>query len=178
MIHCFLNKIQFKKYDFRHDHNSTEPTNSTIASESNDSKDTDDCNVSSFSSVSMLLTGIIASRFGLWLADLTVTQILQERVSEEHRGTIGGVQNGLNNAMNTIKFCLVIALPEHETFGWLILASYLSICTGALFYYTYFRQQNNLNSRENISILYKAAPVNESVDSINALESRCNVISK
>ena len=32
---------------------------------------------------------------------------------------------------------LVIILPQTETFGWLIMASYASICLGAIFYMTY-----------------------------------------
>ena len=37
------------------------------------------CQVSSFLSVSVFLSGIILARFGLWISDLTVTQILQVR---------------------------------------------------------------------------------------------------
>merc|ERR1711963_793411 len=88
-------------------------------------------------SVIVLMTGMITARFGLWITDLTINQTLQENVPEEHRGTIGGVQNGLNSAMDTIKFILVIALPQRETFGWLILASFASICIGAVSYTTY-----------------------------------------
>ena len=32
---------------------------------------------------------------------------------------------------------LVIVLPQTETFGWLIMASYASICLGLVFYMTY-----------------------------------------
>ena len=39
------------------------------------------CYVSSFLSVSVLLTGIILARFGLWISDLTITQILQVTLS-------------------------------------------------------------------------------------------------
>ena len=38
-----------------------------------------------FWSVGLLLTGIIAARFGLWVSDLTINQQLQENVQEEHR---------------------------------------------------------------------------------------------
>ena len=100
-------------------------------------QDLEECSVSSYLSVSILMAGIISARFGLWISDLTVTQILQENVQEEHRGVIGGVQNALNSAMDTIKFVLVIILPEAATFGWLIIASYASICVGALFYASY-----------------------------------------
>ena len=99
----------------------------------------EDCHdVSMYSkSVIMLMSGIIAGKFGLWVCDLTITQILQEKVPEEHRGTIGGVQNSLNSAMDTIRLILVIVLPNQETFGWIILASFCSICTGAVLYTSY-----------------------------------------
>ena len=38
--------------------------------------------------VCVLMSGIIAARFGLWITDLTINQILQERVEEERRGNI------------------------------------------------------------------------------------------
>ena len=37
-----------------------------------------------FWSVGVLVTGIIAGKFGLWISDLTITQLLQENVLEEH----------------------------------------------------------------------------------------------
>ena len=46
-------------------------------------KETDSSNFS-FLSVGVLLAGIIAARFGLWVADLTITQLIQENVQEEH----------------------------------------------------------------------------------------------
>ena len=83
------------------------------------------------------MAGIITARYGLWVSDLTITQVLQENVLEEHRGIIGGVQNGINSAMDTIKFILVIVLPEQETFGWLITASFTFVCFGAISYIYY-----------------------------------------
>ena len=80
---------------------------------------------------------MISGRFGLWVSDLTVTQILQEKVAEEHRGIIGGVQNSMNSAMDTIKFVLVIVLPKNKTFGWLVMASFLFVAFGAISYIYY-----------------------------------------
>ena len=103
------------------------------------------------------MAGMVAARFGLWISDLTITQVLQEKVPEEHRGTIGGVQNGLNSAMDTIKFILVIGLPEQETFGWLILASFASIGMGAILYITYaIKLNNNSKTIENPATVYQA----------------------
>ena len=80
---------------------------------------------------------MISGRLGLWVIDLTVTQILQEKVAEEHRGIIGGVQNSMNSAMDTIKFILVIVLPENKTFGWLVIASFVFVSFGAFSYIYY-----------------------------------------
>ena len=54
----------------------------------------------------------ITSRFGLWISDLSVTQIMQEKVPEAHRGKINGVQNGMQELMNVIKYVLVMVLPR------------------------------------------------------------------
>ena len=39
--------------------------------------------------------------------------------------------------MDTIKFVLVIILPQAETFGWLIMASFTSVFSAAMFYTDY-----------------------------------------
>ena len=43
----------------------------------------------------------------------------------------------MNSLMDSIKYTLVISLPEDETFGYLIIASFCSICFGALLYTSY-----------------------------------------
>ena len=58
------------------------------------------------------------------MADLAVTQIMQEAVIETERGVVNGVQNSLNMLMDMLKFALVIALPQIEIFGIHILISY------------------------------------------------------
>ena len=64
---------------------------------------------------------------GLWLADLTVTQILQEGVEEGQRGAINGVQSSLNQSLDLLRSVLLIILPRRETFGFLILLSFLFV---------------------------------------------------
>ena len=48
-----------------------------------DNNDVQKCDNFNFLSVSVLLSGIILARFGLWISDLTITQIIQE--SHQHR---------------------------------------------------------------------------------------------
>ena len=78
--------------------------------------------------------------------------ILQERVEEDRRGLLNGVQNGLNSATNTAKFVLVIVLPNVQTFGWLVLISYTFVCISALCYsfYIFKNQKENHRTREHI----------------------------
>ena len=83
-------------------------------------------------SVAVMLAGIIAARFGLWIADLSVTQIIQENVEESKRGVFGGVQDSLNSSLNMIKFCLVLIMPQENMFGILIILSFIFICFGAI----------------------------------------------
>jgi len=91
--------------------------------------------------ITVLMIGIILARFGLWIVDLTITQILQERVEEERRGVINGVQDSLNNSMDLLKCILVILLPDAKDFGCLIILSYVSISSGWLLYAAFSRQQ-------------------------------------
>ena len=92
-------------------------------------------------SVIVFLSGIILARFGLWVVDLTVNQLLQEKVEEEVRGVVNGVQESLNNTLDLAKCILVIMLPAEETFGLLVIASFTSVCLGWLLYALYSRQQ-------------------------------------
>ena len=103
----------------------------------------------SYASVLVFLTGIILARcskqvlivrvkltvsflcrFGLWVVDLTVNQLLQEKVAEDVRGVVNGVQDSLNNTLDLLKCILVIILPAQETFGLLIFASFISVNFG------------------------------------------------
>ena len=48
--------------------------------------------------------------------------------------------------MNTIKFALVIGLPDNETFGYLIIASYATVALGFVSFIIYVLKNNNTNS--------------------------------
>lgn len=94
-----------------------------------------------YTSVTLLLAGIITSRTGLWLADLSVTQILQEGVEEGQRGAINGVQSSLNQSLDLMRSILLIILPTRATFGFLILLSFIFVATGWMLFGVYARKQ-------------------------------------
>uniref|UniRef100_A0A915IY49 Solute carrier family 40 member n=1 Tax=Romanomermis culicivorax TaxID=13658 RepID=A0A915IY49_ROMCU len=68
------------------------------------------------------------------MADLAITQIMQEQIIDNERGVINGVQHSLNQLLNMIKDILVILLPDPRTFGILIIISCFSVCSGFLSY--------------------------------------------
>uniref|UniRef100_A0AC35FU07 Solute carrier family 40 member n=1 Tax=Panagrolaimus sp. PS1159 TaxID=55785 RepID=A0AC35FU07_9BILA len=95
------------------------------------------------SSIIVFFCGITFARLGLWMADLSITQIMQEQIPEEERNTIFGVQNGLCQFFSVLKDIVVILLPSEKTFGFLIIMSVTFVFIGFLFYCFYMLKTRN-----------------------------------
>ena len=91
-------------------------------------------------SVILILIGVIGARFGLWMFDLSVWQLVQERVVEEERGVVSGVMNAMNSNMDMLHYVLVIIAPRPQDFHYLILVSFASVSMGLIFYCFYVRR--------------------------------------
>jgi iron-regulated transporter 1 len=91
----------------------------------------------SYYSILMLLFGMAFSRFGLWLFDLSIHQIIQENVAENERGVVGGVQSSINTAFDLIKFTIVIFLPTIPKYGYLAIVSYGAVFLGFVLFTIY-----------------------------------------
>lgn len=85
-------------------------------------------------SVIILMIGIILSRAGLWIAELSITQIQQDYVNEGEKGIVGGRQYTLNNFFSLFPFVMTIFLPYPRQFGILILLSTLGCITSFALY--------------------------------------------
>lgn len=85
-------------------------------------------------SVVAFVAGIILSRVGLWIADLSVNQLIQYTSSPSD---VSGVQASLNTAMNLAKFVLVAGLPLISQFWILIITSWGSVALGAVLFACY-----------------------------------------
>ncbi|CAL8113441.1 unnamed protein product [Orchesella dallaii] len=91
------------------------------------------------------VAGIVFARFGLWVTDLSISQLLQDSVEESKRGVINGVQNSINQSMDLIKFLLVIFLPSPQTFGYLIILTWIFSLLGWIFHCLYlFRTRSHM----------------------------------
>jgi len=77
---------------------------------------------------------------GLWSFDLTVTQLLQESISESERGVVNGVQSSMNYLMDLLHFIMVISAPQPQHFGILVIISVMFIAAGHTMYFLYARK--------------------------------------
>ena len=91
-------------------------------------------------SVILILVGVVGARFGLWIFDLSLWQLLQEKVVEEERGVVSGVINAMNSNMDMLHYVLVIAAPRPKDFHYLIVISFASIFMGWFLYSLYVRR--------------------------------------
>jgi iron-regulated transporter 1 len=85
--------------------------------------------------------------------DLVILQLIQENVREHERGVFNGVQHSMENFMDMLHFIFVIILPAPETFGYLILLSFLFICTGAVLYSVFaYKDRGHLFHPEKLTV--------------------------
>eukprot|EP00794_Sanderia_malayensis_P003608 gene3608-4118_t len=98
----------------------------------------------SYISISLLMLGLLLSRIGLWMTDLTVTQLLQENVAEKHRGVVSGTQSAFNAVLDMLHYVLTIALPSPNQFGILTLISFGAISLGFLSYIIFYWRKSHL----------------------------------
>ncbi|KAJ7532070.1 hypothetical protein O6H91_14G071000 [Diphasiastrum complanatum] len=91
-------------------------------------------------SSSMLIGGVAASRLGLWMFDLSVTQLMQESVPEAERGVVGGVQNSVQSLMDMLSYVIAVFAPRPQDFGKLVLISYGVVSTAAMLYSFHVRR--------------------------------------
>lgn len=88
----------------------------------------------------LMLVGVVACRTGLWIFDLAVQQLIQEKVVEEERGVVSGVINAMIAIMDMLHYVLVIAAPRPEHFRVLTAISFFMVFVGWLLYSIYVRK--------------------------------------
>jgi solute carrier family 40 (iron-regulated transporter), member 1 len=83
-------------------------------------------------SMAMLIGGVCASRTGLWVFDITVTQLMQEFVPEGVRGVVGGTQHSLNAFFQLLSFALGLVFPDPKDFPIYASAGYAAVVVAAI----------------------------------------------
>jgi iron-regulated transporter 1 len=94
-------------------------------------------------SLAMLIAGVCASRVGLWVFDISVTQLMQLHIPEDVRGLVGGVQQSMNAFFGMLSFALGIMIPNPEEFHYYVSVGYASVGLAILCYMSgvYARRQ-------------------------------------
>ena len=80
-----------------------------------------------FLSLTFLIVGVCLSRIGLWVFDITVSQLMQETVKEEARGIVGGIQNSLNAFFGLLAFVLGLFFPDPSEFHVYVSSGYFAV---------------------------------------------------
>jgi len=98
-------------------------------------------------SLAMLICGTCCSRVGLWVFDLSVTQLMQQYVPEDVRGSIGGVQDSLQAFFTLLTFAMGIVVSNPRDFHYFIEVGCSSVGLAAVCFTigVYMRQINSKN---------------------------------
>eukprot|EP00639_Heterosigma_akashiwo_P003212 CAMPEP_0194566734 /NCGR_PEP_ID=MMETSP0292-20121207/5493_1 /TAXON_ID=39354 /ORGANISM="Heterosigma akashiwo, Strain CCMP2393" /LENGTH=514 /DNA_ID=CAMNT_0039416367 /DNA_START=134 /DNA_END=1678 /DNA_ORIENTATION=- len=87
-------------------------------------------------SATLLIAGVIPSRIGLYVYDISVTSLFQQTVPPAVRGIVGGTQMGLNSFFELLPFLLGMIFSDVKQFWVLVIGGYLSVGTAVFLYIT------------------------------------------
>jgi solute carrier family 40 (iron-regulated transporter), member 1 len=96
----------------------------------------------------LLIPTVCASRIGLWVFDISVTQLMQEFIPEGIRGTIGGTQHALNAFFQLSGLSLGFIFTSPEQYGIFALSGCISVGFAAGIYSLFvFRRKDNFQTQ-------------------------------
>jgi len=98
-----------------------------------------DCEKRRVSELVLLLLGVVTSRLGLWMFDLAVSQMLQERVPLTILATVNGTQSSMQELLELLGYVLGLALNRPDQFFYLVYISFGFVGCATLFYTAFWR---------------------------------------
>ena len=85
-------------------------------------------------SFAMLIGGVCFSRIGLWVFDISVTQLMQEHIPAPIRGLVGGVQKSLNAFFTIVAYSIGLFVSDPEDFYIYASSAYTGVALAAAFF--------------------------------------------
>ena len=86
-------------------------------------------------SIRLLVGGVLASRIGLWVFDISVTQMMQEFIPEGIRGVVGGTQQSLNALFQFIPNVMGLVFYKPSEFYVYGATGYLAVGIAMVLYF-------------------------------------------
>ena len=84
--------------------------------------------------LALLIGGVLPSRIGLWVYDIAMTQLMQQYVAANVRGTVGGTQTSLNAICELLPYILGIMYSKPSQFHIFVIGGYLSVGVASILY--------------------------------------------
>lgn len=88
--------------------------------------------------IGLLLAGVVVSRMGLWMFDLSVSQMLQERINLNILGAVNGTQSSMQELMDLFGYVLGLLLNKPTQFKYLVYISMFFVATAAGIYTSFW----------------------------------------
>lgn len=85
-------------------------------------------------SFAMLIAGVCFSRIGLWVFDISVTQLMQQHIPAPIRGLVGGVQKSLNAFFTLVTFSVGLFFSDPRYFYIYSSIAFAGVALAAIFY--------------------------------------------
>jgi iron-regulated transporter 1 len=85
-------------------------------------------------SFAMLIAGVCFSRIGLWVFDISVTQLMQENIPAPIRGLVGGVQQSLNAFFTIVAYTVGLFVSNPKYFHIYASTAFVGVALAAVFY--------------------------------------------
>eukprot|EP00040_Diaphanoeca_grandis_P014078 m.71210 g.71210 ORF g.71210 m.71210 type:complete len:700 (+) comp24327_c0_seq1:133-2232(+) len=93
----------------------------------------------------LLISGVVISRCGLWMFDLAVTQMLQERVPIAIIATVNGTQSSIQNLLDLFSYVLGVMLNRPQDFTPLVWISFAFVFAASLLYTSFWHSVKNFS---------------------------------
>ena len=86
-------------------------------------------------SMALLVAGVWASRIGLWVFDISISQMMQELIPEGIRGVVGGTQQSLNAFFQFIPYVMGLIFYQPAEFHIYAATGYLAVGIAMILYF-------------------------------------------
>eukprot|EP00547_Thalassionema_nitzschioides_P012166 CAMPEP_0194260164 /NCGR_PEP_ID=MMETSP0158-20130606/45308_1 /TAXON_ID=33649 /ORGANISM="Thalassionema nitzschioides, Strain L26-B" /LENGTH=247 /DNA_ID=CAMNT_0039000233 /DNA_START=750 /DNA_END=1493 /DNA_ORIENTATION=+ len=83
----------------------------------------------------LIIIGVMPSRIGIWVYDISITQLFQQTVSPPIRGQMGGAQASLNTVCEFLPFLVGMIYSDIEDFWILMILGYICVAMAMILYF-------------------------------------------